>query len=134
MDAERFDALSRRIGKRTDRRTMLRAAAAGTLALAGLGAAGRAAQASDGRDGSSCFANSDCETGLICEGVSTPLIATLIGEGFGPPSAAGFFPTRAGTCRYRGGDNCAKSGQFCRNTSDCCNGLNLTCRNDKCQR
>jgi hypothetical protein len=134
MDSERFDALSRRVAARTDRRKMLRATAAGTLAMLGLGAVGRSASAADGREGSSCFANDDCETGLICEGVTTPFIATLIGEGFGPSSAAALFPTRAGTCRYRGGDNCAKSGQFCRNDGDCCNGLNLVCRNDKCQR
>jgi hypothetical protein len=134
MDSDRFDALSRRVATRTDRRKMLRSAAAGALAVVGLGAASRGAAAQSGREGSSCFANDDCETGLICEGVRTPFIATLIGQGYGPPSAAGLFPTRAGTCRYRSGDNCARSGQFCRNTSDCCNGLNLTCRNDKCQR
>ena len=134
MDSDRFDALSRKIAARTDRRKVLRSAAAGTLAVVGLGAVGRQVSADSGREGSNCFSNFDCETGLICEGVTTPLIGVLIGEGFGPPSAGSLFGPRPGTCRYRGGDNCAKSGQFCRNTSDCCNGLNLTCRNDKCQR
>lgn len=87
-----------------------------------------------GQARSSCFANDDHETGPICERVTTLAVGTLIGEGFGPPSAATFFPTHAGVCRYRGGDNRARSGQFCRNDNDCCNGLNLVCRNDKCQR
>ena len=133
MDDSRFDRLTRQVARQTDRRTMVRTAAGGALALLGLGAAGRGAAAQSGREGGNCFSNADCETGLVCEGVTPSFLGGLIAQGYGPPTAAAFFPDRPGTCRYRS-DNCAHSGQFCRNDGDCCNGLNLVCRNDKCQR
>lgn len=134
MDEKEFDRLARRVGTQANRRTMLRAAAGGGLALFGLGAMRRQVAAADGREGSQCFTNSDCETGLICQGASSGLLGGLIASGiYGPPGTGALFGPRSGTCRYRDG-GCAKSGQFCRNNGDCCNGLNLICRNDKCQR
>lgn len=130
MDAERFDRLTRQAA----RRPLLQAALGGAVALLGFGAARGGANAQSEREGSNCFTDADCGTGLLCEGVRPSLIGGLIGEGYGPPSAASLFGPLPGACRYRSGDNCARSGQFCRNDSDCCNGLNLICRNDKCQR
>ncbi len=134
MDDCRFDRLTRQVARQTDRRAMFKTAAGGALALFGLGAAGRAAGAQSGFEGSRCFTDADCGTGLVCEGVSPSLIGQLIGEGYGPPAAEAFFGPNPGTCRYRSGDNCAHSGQACGNDDDCCNGLNLVCHNDKCQR
>jgi hypothetical protein len=133
MDPHRFDRLSRQIGRQADRRTIFRTAAGGALALLGVGAAQQRA-AANGREGSSCFANDDCETGLICEGAGLSFLGQLIAAGYGPPSAAPLVGARAGTCRYRSGDNCARSGQFCRSDNDCCNGLNLVCRGSECER
>ena len=47
MDANRFDRFSRAVGERTDRREMLKTAAAGSLALVGLSAVSRAALGQD---------------------------------------------------------------------------------------
>ena len=134
MDDNRFDDLTRRVGRQTDRRVMFKTTAGGALALLGLGAARRGVGAQSGREGGNCFTNADCEIGLVCEGGGLSFIGQLIGEGYGPPSAETFFGPIPGTCRYRSGDNCAHSGQFCRNDVDCCNSLNLVCRNAKCQR
>jgi hypothetical protein len=134
MDNSRFDRLTRQVGRQTDRRSMFKTAAGGALALLGLGAAGRGAGAQSGFEGSRCFTTADCGEGLVCEGVTPSFISVLIGEGYGPPSAAGLFGPNPGTCRFRSGDNCAHSGQECRSTDDCCNGLNLVCHNDTCQR
>jgi len=134
VEDNRFDSLTRRVGRQTDRRAMFETAGGGALALLGLGAARRGVAAQSGREGGNCFTSADCETGLVCEGGGPSFIGQLIGEGFGPPAAGAFFGPNPGTCRYRSGDNCAHSGQFCRNDDDCCNGLNLVCHNDKCQR
>src|SRR5215217_2017711 len=134
MDDSRFDRLTRQVAQQTDRRTMVKTAIGGTLALLALGTIGRKVEAESGREGGNCFTDADCETGLVCEGVTTSFIGGLIAEGFGPPDAGALFGPRPGTCRYRSGDNCTHSGQFCQNDSDCCNGLNLTCHNNKCER
>ena len=134
MDNRRFDRLTRHVARQTDRRAIFKTAAGGALALLGLGAAGRGAEAQSGREGGNCFTDADCETGLICQGVRPSFIGSLIAAGYGPPTAGTLFGPNPGTCRYRSGDNCAHSGQFCRNDDDCCNGLNLECHNDKCQR
>ena len=134
MDHRRFDRLTRQVGQQTDRRSMIRTAIGGTLAVLGLGLAGRGAGAQSGREGGNCFTDADCETGLVCEGVGTSFIGSLIAEGYGPPTAGTLFGPQPGACRFRSGDNCAHSGQFCRNDGDCCNGLNLVCRNDTCKR
>lgn len=133
MDDNRFDLLTREVGLQTGRRTLVKTALGGALTLVGFGAAGRRAGAKSEREGSNCFTNADCGTGLICEGVRPSLIGGLVSEGYGPPTAGALFGPNPGTCRYRS-DNCGRSGQFCRSDGDCCNGLNLTCRNDKCQR
>lgn len=134
MDDSRFDRLARQVGRQASRRTMVRTAAGGALALFGLGRATRQAGAQSGREGGNCFTDADCETGLLCEGVRPSFVGGLIADGYGPPTAETLFGPIPGTCRYRSGDNCARSGQFCRNDGDCCNGLNLVCRNDECQR
>jgi hypothetical protein len=134
MDDSRFDRLTRQVAKQTDRRAMFKTAAGGALALLGLGAAGRGAGALSGFEGGRCFTDADCDTGLVCEGVTPSFIGSLIAEGYGPPSAGALFGPNPGTCRYRSADNCAHSGQTCRNDDDCCNGLNLVCHNDKCRR
>jgi hypothetical protein len=134
MDDSRFDRLTKQVAQQSDRRTIVKTAMGGTLALLGLGLAGRSAGAQNGFEGGRCFTDADCETGLVCEGVTPSFIGQLIGEGFGPPSAGALFGPNPGTCRFRSGDNCAHSGQACRNDDDCCNGLNLECHNDKCQR
>ena len=134
MDNSRFDRLTRQVARQTDRRAMFKTAAGGALALLGLGAAGRGAAAQGGFEGGRCFTDADCGTGLVCEDVTPSFIGQLIGEGYGPPTAGALFGPNPGTCRYRSGDNCAHSGQECRNDDDCCNGLNLVCHNDRCQR
>ena len=134
MDDNRFDSLTRRVGRQTDRRAMFKTAAGGALALLGFGATRRQVGAQSGFEGSNCFTTADCGTGLVCEGGGPSFIGQLIGEGYGPPFAEAFFGPIPGTCRFRSGDNCAHSGQECRNDDDCCNGLNLECHNDKCQR
>lgn len=134
MDNSRFDRLTRQVAQQTDRRAMFRTAAGGALALLGLGAARREAGAQSGFEGGRCFTDADCDTGLICQGVTPSFIGLLIGEGYGPPSAEAFFGPNPGACRYRSGDNCAHVGQACRNDGDCCNGLNLVCNNDTCRR
>jgi hypothetical protein len=134
VDHNRLDRLTRQVARQTDRRAMFKTAAAGALALLGLGAAGRGAGAQSGLEGSRCFTTADCEDGLVCEGVSPSFIGQLIGEGYGPPSAGAFFGPNPGACRYRSGDGCAHVGQACGNENDCCKDLNLVCHNDHCQR
>jgi hypothetical protein len=134
MDNSRFDRLTRQVARQSDRRAMFKTAAGGALALLGLGAAGRGVGAQSGFEGGRCFTDADCGEGLVCEGVTPSFIGTLIGEGYGPPSAGALFGPNPGACRYRSGDGCAHSGQECRNDDDCCNGLNLVCHNDTCQR
>ena len=135
MDPQRFDRFTRDIGARKDRRQVFKTVAAGALATFGLGAIAHQSRAASGRDGDSCSSSADCETGLICEGASSGLLGGIVADGnYGPPIASSLFGPSDGTCRYRGGDNCAKSDQFCNRNSDCCNGLNLVCHNKKCQR
>ena len=117
MDANRFDSLSRSIGEQRNRRDMLKTAAAGTLAVAGLGAFGRAAlgQAvsaeSQGFKGDSCDDNDDCRRGLVC---------VLRSSG-------------NRRCEYK--RNCGgKKNDACKNNGDCCKNKNLTCDNRKCKR
>ena len=113
MDANRFDRLSRTVGEQTDRRMMLKTAAAGTLAAVGMGALGRVALGQDvtveskGFKGDKCNNNNDCKKGLVCNSKDK--------------------------CEYK--SNCGgKKGQACKKTKDCCNGKNLKCKNKKCKR
>ncbi len=113
MDSKRFDALARHIGEQTNRRSMMKTAAGGTLALLGLGALGQAALGqnvsaeSNGFDGDDCVENADCKRGLICNS--------------------------GGRCEYK--KNCGgKKNDARKNNNDCCNGKNLKCQNRKCKR
>jgi hypothetical protein len=133
MDDRRFDRWTRQVARQSDRRTLLRTAAGSALTLLGLAAASREVAAQSGSEGSSCAADADCESGLVCGGVTPSFLGGLIAQGYGPPSAAAFFPPRNGTCRYRH-DGCAHAGQYCATGADCCNGRNLICRNHECQR
>ncbi|MCC7022097.1 MAG: hypothetical protein IT338_04680 [Thermomicrobiales bacterium] len=133
MDPQRFDQLTRRIGRQASRRALVKTSAGGALALLGLGLARRGAGAVRGQEGDSCTTSGDCQTGLVCQGASRGLLGGLVAEGpYGPPGAATLFGPTSGTCRYR--DHCAKSGQYCERNSDCCNGLNLVCQGHECQR
>lgn len=114
MDANRFDRLSRAVGARTDRREMLKTAAAGSLALVGLSAVSRAAFGQDvtaessGFENDSCDVNNDCRTGLLCD-------------------------QNRGKCKYK--RNCGgKKGDACKNKNQCCSNKNLICQNRKCKR
>jgi hypothetical protein len=102
------------VGERTDRREMLKTAAAGSLAMVGLGAVSRAALGQDvtaesnGYKGDSCSNNGDCKKGLICN-------------------------NDRDKCEYK--SNCGgKKGQACKKNKDCCKNKNLTCKNKKCKR
>ena len=113
MDANRFDTLTRRIGAQTNRREMLKTAAAGTLAIAGLGAVGRVALGqevsaeSQGFKGDDCESADDCRRGLVCN--------------------------VAGRCEYK--RSCGgKKRDACQKDNDCCKRKNLICKNRKCKR
>lgn len=134
MDAQRFDRLSRQVARQTDRRSMFKAVAVGVLAIAGVGALGREAEAASGFNGDTCDLNSDCGDGLYCNGSSRGLLGgTLADFPVGPPGVS--FPIltgRSGRCRYRNG--CGGEGDLCNNNSDCCNGDNLYCPNNRCRK
>jgi hypothetical protein len=113
VDQYRFDTLARHIGQQADRRSMIKTAAAGTLAVLGMGAVGRAALGQDvdaesnGFKGDSCDDSNDCKKGLVCND--------------------------NGRCEYK--RNCGgKKGDACKNNGDCCKGKNLKCQNRKCKR
>lgn len=136
MDTTRFDRLTRQVAGQSDRRSMVKAALAGTLAMVGAGALGRRASANDGFEGAVCSSSADCKTGLVCEGSSTGILGgALAGVPYGPPGVdLPLISGSTGHCRYRSGDSCAKVNQACNRTSDCCNGLGLSCHNKKCKR
>ena len=71
MDSKRFDALARRLGDRTDRRTAVRRLGAGALAVAAAAAARPAPQpaaAACGRTGCACTTGTRfaCDVGFEC--------------------------------------------------------------------
>jgi len=136
MDANRFDNLTRNVARRTDRRGIFRTVAGGALALVGVSALRRGASADTGFEGDVCSTGADCKTGLICEGSSSGLLGgALAGTPYGPPGVSiPLIEGKTGRCRYRQPDTCAKVEQACERNDDCCNGLNLTCRNKKCKR
>lgn len=116
MDANRFDTLTRTIGGQRTRRDMLKTAAAGTLAVAGLGAVGRAALGQDvgvesqGFKGDDCDTNDDCKKGLVCRQQNNRK-----------------------RCEYK--KNCGgKKNDACKKDNDCCKNKNLICDNRKCKR
>ena len=134
MDANRFDRLSQHVGKQASRRSMIKAAAGGAVALLGLGAVSRAAAAATGFNGDTCDASGDCRDGLVCQGASTGLLGgSLAGIPYGPPGISlPFLTGKSGTCRYR--DGCARNNQACRRNDDCCNGEDLFCDNNRCKK
>jgi hypothetical protein len=135
MDATRFDRLTRRVGRQTDRRGMLKAVVGGGLGLLGASVLGRGASADTGFEGDTCTSGADCKQGLVCEGASPGLLGgSLAGIPYGPGVEIPLVSGSTGTCRYHQGDRCGKVDQSCERTSDCCNGLGLTCRNKKCKR
>jgi hypothetical protein len=117
VDANRFDSLARNIGEQRNRRDMLKSVAAGTLAVAGLGAVARTALGQDvsaeaqGFEGDECDNSDDCKKGLVCK-------------------------TRSSgnkRCEYK--KNCGgKKNDACKNNGDCCKNKNLKCQNRKCKR
>jgi hypothetical protein len=116
MDNNRFDNLTRYIGEQKTRRNMIKAAAGSTLAVLGMGAAGRVAlgqdvsTASTGYQNDACGGSGDCRRGLRCD-------TTLTNP----------------KCVYR--RNCGgKKGDACKTDGQCCNGRNLTCDSRKCKR
>ena len=115
MEADGFDRLARVVGDQTDRRSMLKTAAASALALTGMGALGRVAFGQDvaaennnnGFKGDKCKNNSDCKKGLKCNSNDR--------------------------CEYK--NNCGgKKNDACKNNGDCCKNDNLKCKNKKCKR
>jgi hypothetical protein len=116
VDDKRFDNLTRRIGAETSRRTMIKTAAGGTLAVLGLGSIARVTLGQDvsaedqGFKGDDCDKNSDCKKGLVCKDKNDRK-----------------------RCEYK--SNCGgKKNQACKNNGDCCKNKNLKCKNRKCKR
>ena len=62
MDAARFDALSREVGTRTDRRGVLKTLVGGVLGIGGLAVASEAALGQK-----QCKNDSNCNGGRVCE-------------------------------------------------------------------
>lgn len=110
MDSNRFDNISRMVGEQSDRRSMLKTAAGGALALAGLGAVGRVALGQDvsaegGYKDQNCSKDANCKKGLICN--------------------------VDGKCEYQ--KSCGgKNKDACKKDKDCCAGFQ--CNNKKCRR
>jgi len=123
------------VGQQANRRTMLKTAMGGTLALLGLGGLSGQSEARNRRNNNrprrgfeddECTTSDDCRSGLRCQGARTG-----IAPGFPTPIAIPVITGQSGTCRYRqgcGGDQ----GDACRRNGDCCN--DLTCDNNRCRR
>ena len=136
MDDTRFDRLTRQVGQQSDRRTMVRAALAGSLALLGLGVRDQASEARRrrnrrahlvGYEDDPCETDDECLTGLTCEGGRTG-----IAPGFPTPIPLPIITGKPGRCRYR--RSCGgRRGDACKNNGDCCSGQNLICRRNRCR-
>jgi hypothetical protein len=133
MDDKRFDYLTRQVGKQANRRTMVKTAVGGTLALLGIAGLDQQSEARNNRtktgyEDDPCATNDDCLQGLTCEGARQG-----IAPGF-PISAPIDIPVitgKEGTCEYKkacGGEQ----GDACRRNDDCCD--DLTCDNNRCRR
>jgi hypothetical protein len=138
MEDVRFDRLTRRVGQLSDRRTMVRTALAGSLALLGLGlgdqdGAARRRRTHNranlvGYEDDQCETDDDCLTGLVCEGARTG-----IAPGFPTPIVLPIITGKPDRCRYR--RSCGgRRGDACKNNGDCCSGQNLRCTRNRCKR
>ena len=137
MDDARCDRLTRQVGQQSDRRTMVRAALAGSLALLGLGVHDQDGAARrrrnnrrahlTGYEDDECETTDDCLTGLTCVGGRTGLA-----PGFPTPIVLPIITGKPGRCRYRQGCG-GRRGDACKNNGDCCSGQNLTCRRNRCR-
>jgi hypothetical protein len=124
VDGNRFDNLARNFGEQSSRRKMIKAAAGTTLAVLGMGAAGRAALGQGvgaearGFRRDDCSNNANiCRQGLECDP------DTLTCE---------YLQTKSRRC---GGKFRGKKGDDCESNSDCCRRKNLFCNdNEKCRR
>ncbi len=108
MDAARFDALSRDVGTKTDRRGLLKTLVGGMLGVAGLAAAGDAALGKK-----ECNKDKDCKKNKVCKN------------------------NKCVECKNdsncNGGRVCEKKKCVdCRNNKDCKN--NEKCKNNKCKK
>jgi hypothetical protein len=146
VDDKRFDYLTRQVGQQADRRTMVKTALAGTLALLGLGGLSQQSEARNNRNNNNnnnkknrranqtgyeddpCATSDDCLKGLRCMGAQQG-----IDPGFPTPIEIPPITGRPGRCRYR--QNCGgERGDACKRNGDCCKGDNLTCDNNRCKR
>ena len=134
MDDKRFDYLTRQVGQQADRRTMVKTALGGTLALLGLGGLTQQSEARNNRnprtgyEDDPCATSDDCLQGLRCEGAREG-----IAPGYPTPIEIPVITGSPGRCRYNkscGGER----GDACKRNGDCCKGDNLTCDNNRCQR
>ena len=141
MDGKRFDYLTRQVGQQADRRTMVKTALGGSLALLGLGGLTQQSEARNnnnnkknrranqtGYEDDPCATSDDCLQGLRCEGAREG-----IAPGYPTPIEIPVITGKPGRCRYKkscGGER----GDACKRNGDCCKGDNLTCDNNRCQR
>jgi hypothetical protein len=133
MDDKQFDSLTRQVGQQANRRTMVKTALGGTLALLGVGGLAGQSDARNNRNNrrtgyedDPCAANDDCLQGLTCKGARQG-----IAPGFPTPIDVPVITGKEGTCEYKkacGGEQ----GDACRRNDDCCD--DLTCDNNRCRR
>jgi hypothetical protein len=147
MEDRDFDSLTRQVGEQADRRTMVKTALGGTLALLGIGGLSRQSEARNnnnnknngknnrranqtGYEDDPCATSADCLKGLRCQGARAgidPGFPTLIDL----PVITG----KPGRCRYK--KSCGgEQGDACKRKDDCCSngGQNLTCDNNRCKK
>jgi hypothetical protein len=137
LEGKQFDALTRHLGRQTARRTMIRSAVGGTLALLGIGIVDQASEARNrgnnnrgrrtGFENDECATNDDCLEGLRCQGAKAG-----IAPGFPTPIAIPVISGKLGQCRYKQGCG-GKKNDACKSNNDCCSGDNLTCDNRRCK-
>jgi hypothetical protein len=136
MDDKRFDYLTRQVGQQSDRRTMVKTAIGGTLALLGIGGLAQQGEARNRRNNNQqtgfedddCETSDDCRKGLRCVGARQG-----IDPGFPTPIPIPPITGKLGRCRYKQGCG-GKQGDACRRNDDCCSGDDLTCDDNRCKR
>jgi hypothetical protein len=137
MEETRFDEWPRQVGQQTDRRTIVKTALGGALAVLGLGGLAAHSDARNkrnnrsnrtGYEGDPCASNDDCLQGLRCQGARVG-----IAPGFPTPIEIPVITGKAGRCRYKKGCG-GERGDACKRNGDCCDNENLTCDNNRCKR